>query len=113
MSPRGNIILFCILALFVIFILIFCLTYKKEVVQVENVDLTKNERLCEIIDSNNQVIKWFVGDIDYIEKETYVEIIKRYEQYNDTIIILPHGTIRFFNVPLESEEDNDEKNIRK
>jgi len=105
MSKRGNTILFLIIGFLSIFIIIFCLTYKKEVIQIDENHFLKNERLCEILDVNKQTIKYFVGDIDYIEKETYVQITKKNKDSLETVIILPAGTIRFFNMPTNEEDD--------
>lgn len=108
MSKKGNIILFIIMLLICVSIVIFCLIYENPI-QIEETQFEKIERLCEILDVNKQTVKYFVGDIDYTEKETYVQITKQNENCTDTIIILPAGTIRFFNV--ESEESY-EKNTR-
>ena len=103
MSKRGNITIFIVFALVCVLILIFFFAFKKEVIQVENQNFSKNEQLVEILDMNKQTIKYFIGETNYKEEETYVEITKKLNECGcmDTIIILPAGTIRFFNVPQE------------
>jgi len=110
MSDKTNKIIISIMFLIGIFTVIYFLFFRVEKVNtpVESIPVYKNERLCEIIDSNKQVIKYFTGDIDYIEKETYIQIIKKNGDCNDSVFILPNGIIRFFNI----EEKNDEKNTR-
>ena len=108
MSNKTNkiiiVIMFSAYILTIIYLLFFRI--EKPNIPVELIPVYKNERLCEIIDSNKQVIKYFTGDIDYIEKETYIEIIKKNGDCNESVFILPNGIIRFFNI----EEKNDEKN---
>jgi hypothetical protein len=110
MSNKTNKIIIAIMFSACIFTIAYLLFFRVEKVNipVESIPVYKNERLCEIIDSNKQVIKYFTGDIDYIEKETYIQIIKKNGDCNDSIFILPNGIIRFFNI----EENNDEKNTR-
>ena len=108
MKKKGNIILFIIMIVFSIGIIFFAVTYKKEIIQIENKNFSKNERLCEILDVNKVTVKYFVGDIDYTEKETYIEIIKKNGDCIETVIILPAGTIRFFNI--NTGEDYAENN---
>lgn len=96
--------------LIVIFILvglvvIFVNTCKPKPVAIEQTQLKPNERLCEILDENRETVMYFVGHINYVETETYVQIKKINDNGNtDTVIILPSGMIRFFNVPQEVVE---------
>jgi len=110
MSNKTNKIIITIMFLACIFTISYLLFFRIEKVNipVKSIPIYKNERLCEIIDLNKQVIKYFTGDIDYIEKETYIQIIKKNGDCNDSVFILPNGIIRFFNI----EEKNDEKNTR-
>jgi len=110
MSNKTNKIIIAIMFLACVFTIIYLLFFRTEKpnIPVESISVYKNERLCEIIDSNKQVIKYFTGDIDYIEKDTYIEIIKKNGDCNESVFILPNGIIRFFNI----EEKNDEKNTR-
>lgn len=94
-----------VVCLFILFTIIFAMTCKPKTVEIEQTQLKPNERLCEILDENRETVMYFVGHINYVETETYVQITKINDNGNtDTVIILPSGMIRFFNVPQEVVE---------